>query len=722
MPMNKRKILVYGDVNLNIIDGSAIWLTSVSEALLLADVEVHVLLKTRVDDNDSLRRLQNNNDFVLHFPSPESMVGEFDALDPRKASQNICDLDSVIKFDAVIARGMAVCKFIVLSEQLRGKSWLYVTDLPFPIEKVTASSLNDLEVISEGAFRLFSQTEESRSYLEALCPPAAGKTLLMPPMIPDEYFMEYDRPAKPVDQPMSLVYAGKFAEDWNTLEMLSLPRALTGCGIPAALTMIGSKFQRSRRDPQWHVNMQNMILESDINWLGGLSRADTMREIRKADFGLGWRSSVLDSSMEISTKALEYAACGVPPILNKTQAHIDIFGEEYPLFVDETLESVEKAIESFTAKDESYGDLVRSAASPYSMSAAVERFTNYLNRNIPRLEFSGMDSPKTNILVAGHDFKFAGELIENLSSLTNVNLLIDKWDTLHKNDEVRSKELLQSADIVICEWAGPNSVWYSNNLLPGQKLYVRLHAFELRGPWLTKIDFQKVSQVFCVSELYASMTGDLTDCPRHKISVIPNLVDCSDLERKKIPGSEFRLGLIGIVPFIKRPDRALDLLTELLKVDSRYTLHIRGRMPWEYQYEWNKGLQRFAYEEFFARISRDPQLSRSVVFEEFGSDMGSWLRKIGVVLSPSTRESFHLAPIEGMASGAVPVVWKRPGAEEIFSSSFVFDALHDMTDLVLSMREQGRHDELALAAKQQASSYDVLRVMSAWHEHMFEVR
>ena len=43
------RALVYGDVNLNLIDGSAVWLTSTVECLARTGVEVTVLLKSRIE-------------------------------------------------------------------------------------------------------------------------------------------------------------------------------------------------------------------------------------------------------------------------------------------------------------------------------------------------------------------------------------------------------------------------------------------------------------------------------------------------------------------------------------------------------------------------------------------------------------------------------------------------------------------------------------------------
>ena len=52
-----------------------------------------------------------------------------------------------------------------------------------------------------------------------------------------------------------------------------------------------------------------------------------------------------------------------------------------------------------------------------------------------------------------------------------------------------------------------------------------------------------------------------------------------------------------------------------------------------------------------------------MVFDPAGRDVAAWLRRVGFVLSTSDDESFHLAPAEGMASGAVPALLPWPGAE-----------------------------------------------------------
>lgn len=201
-----------------------------------------------------------------------------------------------------------------------------------------------------------------------------------------------------------------------------------------------------------------------------------------------------------------------------------------------------------------------------------------------------------------------------------------------------------------------------------------------------------------------------------RVTVIPNAVSVADLDRPGLPGRRFRLGLVGVVPLRKRLDRAVDLLEILRAHDERFTLHVRGRMPWEYPHEWRKPLQREGYLDLFARLGAGP-LREAVAFEPFGADMGSWLTKIGWVLSPSTTESFHLAPAEGMVSGAVPLVWDRPGARGVFGDEFVLDDTDAAARRVLeAVADDARWDELSTLARDRVRAYDERVVAGLWRE------
>src|SRR5699024_4116675 len=93
----------------------------------------------------------------------------------------------------------------------------------------------------------------------------------------------------------------------------------------------------------------------------------------------------------------------------------------------------------------------------------------------------------------------------------------------------------------------------------------------------------------------------------------------------------------------------------------------------------------------------------------------NWFRHIGWMLSPSTRETFHLSPVEGMASGAIPLVWKREGSEEIFPEKFNFDSTEEIADFILKTNETPHSfEDLSLNSVSFSERYSALKIRSEW--------
>lgn len=339
----------------------------------------------------------------------------------------------------------------------------------------------------------------------------------------------------------------------------------------------------------------------------------------------------------------------------------------------------------------------------------------YLDRFVPDYSEAPKLPTALKVLMAGHDFKFAGELLDVLSMREDVELRADHWKAQNLQDEQLSRELLNWADVIFCEFASHNAVWFSWEKQKGQTLIVRLHGYELWSPWIQDINLANVDKIVFVSEFYRDKVINELAWPREKTAVIPNVVDVVDLYRPKSDDARYHIGIAGIVPILKRPDRALDLLERLLESDDRYTLHIRGRAPWQYGWMWQDDSIRDAYEAFYERLASEPRLRRRVSFEDFGPDMGRWFQNIGWMLSPSFRETFHLAPVEGMASGAVPVVWEREGAREIFGEEWVHEDTRAAADYIVAANE----DPAVMSVQSQAAHsaawrFDVLENGRDW--------
>ncbi|MGR6090124.1 glycosyltransferase [Brevibacterium sp. CSND-B09] len=294
------------------------------------------------------------------------------------------------------------------------------------------------------------------------------------------------------------------------------------------------------------------------------------------------------------------------------------------------------------------------------------------------------------LVIAGSDFKFAGDLVESFLADDSFDVRFDLFDHHSRAQPKKSEPYLQWADIVLSEFAVQNAIWYSQNLAPHQSLIVHLHGFELLSDWISELNIDNVTTIVVASEFYRHKAHEMRGWPLDKMAVIPNSVNHHDFIRPKHDDARFHLGLVGMVPVLKRPDRVLDLLEGLLEIDDRYTLHIRGHSPWNYPWEWKKAAHQDAYRHFYERIGARPNLLKSIAFEPFSPDMANWLRKIGWVLSPSSRETFHLAAIEGAMSGAVPLAWDREGAREIIGDEWTFSHTADVLDFVSANNEDSK--------------------------------
>ncbi|GAA3305178.1 hypothetical protein GCM10020295_58250 [Streptomyces cinereospinus] len=300
--------------------------------------------------------------------------------------------------------------------------------------------------------------------------------------------------------------------------------------------------------------------------------------------------------------------------------------------------------------------------------------------------------------------------------MPGIEVRVDAWPALARHDPAAGRALADWADVVVVEWCGPAAVWYSRHKRQGSRLIVRLHRFELDAEWPAQVDIDAVDRVICVSAYYARRTLAVTGWPESKVTVIPNWVDTDQLDRPKAPGARFRLGMIGIAPSRKRLDLGLDVLEALRARDRRWHLSVKSKPPWEYWWIWNKPEERAQYDAVLRRVQTSPLLDGAVVFDDFGADVASWLRRVGNVLSTSDDESFHLAPAEGMASAAVPALLPWTGADEIYDRRWIHQDPATMAQALAELDEEGWRDAGQLARAQVRERFSLHRVAQDWTE------
>ena len=377
------RALVYGDIDLNLIDGSAIWLQSVTQALARAGCAVTLVLKAPVRTSRLIAPLLAEPGITVRRPFEEHLVAGLEgsgSLRPAAATELLARLDAERRHDLVVLRGRALTAAAARSEAFNGRLWPYLTDVPQSVPGLTPETASELEMIATASRYLLCQTEELRCFLEGSIPAACGKCVLLPPMLAD---IPSGRGAEAAGTPLRLVYTGKFAPRWNTLEMTELPALLAARGVASELHMAGDKIHD---DATGYQQRMRDALEGDgVTWHGGHSREEAMRLTASCDIGLSWRHRDLDTSLELSTKVLEFGALGLPVILNRTPMHEALLGADYPLFAV-SLADVAAAAAAAAADPGLYrlaADRTGRAAGQFTLDRAAERLRGYLAAAVP---------------------------------------------------------------------------------------------------------------------------------------------------------------------------------------------------------------------------------------------------------------------------------------------------------------------------------------------------
>lgn len=288
------------------------------------------------------------------------------------------------------------------------------------------------------------------------------------------------------------------------------------------------------------------------------------------------------------------------------------------------------------------------------------------------------------VLFAGHDFKFIQPFMDYLKS-KGVQVLIDNWVGHNQHDEENSRELLNRADVVFCEWGLGNAVWYSHHCRENQRLIVRSHSQEIRLPYLRDISTGNVDSFIFVGELILESAVASHGIPQEKCTVIRNYVDVAQLARPKNEHETLNIGMVGVVPRTKRLDLALDVVERILDNGIPARLLIKGKTYSDYPWLMNR------QDELAYFIKQDDRIEKinsrwpgAVVKQPFGDDMAEWYQNVDVVLSVSDFESFHLTLPDGVASGAVPFSLNWPGADLIYPREWLYAAVDDIASTIMA--------------------------------------
>jgi glycosyltransferase involved in cell wall biosynthesis len=91
-------------------------------------------------------------------------------------------------------------------------------------------------------------------------------------------------------------------------------------------------------DPDYASRLRHLLETTPgVVWHGSMPREDVVNLVAEGGVALNlwdYRHGPQMNELVVSTKLLDYASVGVPVVLTRTPTQVELYGNDYPLFVD----------------------------------------------------------------------------------------------------------------------------------------------------------------------------------------------------------------------------------------------------------------------------------------------------------------------------------------------------------------------------------------------------
>ncbi len=334
----KMKVLLFGFIDMNSMDGSAVFLSSLASTIALdSNIEVDLLLASPVKRDILIQPLEKFDNITILNPFVDPF---FNAAGDEWVKKGVIDFDiaemlishywSQNDYDWLFVRSIETVEKIVKHKQIIKNTLVYATGLTHIGQDVNEEKFESIKNIYDQCAYFLCQTEEMCEFVIEILNlnKEKNKVSLLTPMIPNVESAEGQTRLK-----NKLVYTGKFDPDWKTIPIITAFKELKREIPNLSLDVAGDKFKWVKDDSQFKEEAAYLLKNTDgLTWYGALTRENAQQLIVNSDIGITWRSEEMDSSLELSTKLLEYGILRKAVIMNPTKMHMKLFGEDYPLY------------------------------------------------------------------------------------------------------------------------------------------------------------------------------------------------------------------------------------------------------------------------------------------------------------------------------------------------------------------------------------------------------
>ncbi|MED3836573.1 glycosyltransferase [Peribacillus frigoritolerans] len=334
----KMKVLLFGFIDMNSMDGSAVFLSSLASTIALdSNIEVDLLLASPVKRDILIQPLEKFDNITILNPFVDPF---FNAAGDEWVKKGFIDFDiaemlishywSQKEYDWLFVRSIETVEKIAKHKHIIKNTLVYATGLTHIGQDVNEEKFESIKNIYDQCAYFLCQTEEMCEFVIEILNlnKEKNKVSLLTPMIPNVESAEGQTRLK-----NKLVYTGKFDPDWKTIPIITAFKELKREIPNLSLDVAGDKFKWVKDDSQFKEEAAYLLKNTDgLTWYGALTRENAQQLIVNSDIGITWRSEEMDSSLELSTKLLEYGILRKAVIMNPTKMHMKLFGEDYPLY------------------------------------------------------------------------------------------------------------------------------------------------------------------------------------------------------------------------------------------------------------------------------------------------------------------------------------------------------------------------------------------------------
>ena len=555
----KLNVLVVGDLNENLVDGSVVWLNTLVSALAAyPHMVVYVATNTILIPNSNTAEL---------FSRPNIVKVDLDGVGAgqgAKLGTEAARLDRISGgFDFVIVRGIEAAKSLD-TKYLCDRLVLYSVGLISP-ENVEDGKLVHTGLLSRArrTTGLIFQSETTRDIFARSAPDYRGGLHVVPPSVDPLVLKRAADIELEAPRGELVVYSGKLIREYGLLDLLDVAARLIAARPAFRLILLGNKFDG--RDPEFQTEFHRRLdaLGGRVEWMSAVPQSEVLAWVKAARAVWGWRHGEFETAhFETSTKMIEAIVSGVPIVLYPSDANVALLGGDYRGFARTPEEAGDALIELVDRGDPAFEHRRPALAERFTAERAYAPLAAALTAAWRARRPATVRKPHPTLLVASHDFRFFEDM-EGIFLDRGVPVRREFWKS-HTARHIFGADP-EVPDVVFCDWCLGNAVWWSNNLPRGSRLVVRLHLQELLTEHPHHVDFSQVHRVVFVSPHIMREAQAKFGIPSEICRVIPISVGLDPSRAGAIEPMQRRdvLGIVGITPWRKRLDKAVELLLAL---------------------------------------------------------------------------------------------------------------------------------------------------------------